>query len=150
MSWTHFVRKNRLSTKHFSAFWEKFSLLRIVLPQSDRRRLKEECQLCHVHHLCPWGGCVSLEHTYITDCCGAERSTRASLLLSIMPSGTAPISPLYHQWEGRHASRSAATTCWRLLCSQCPFPLRLISEKTAAEEKEKNQMSFFHDATNCN
>lgn len=83
MSRTHFLRKNGVSTKYFSAFWEKFSLRKIALPQPDRCRLKQECHLSLLHHSSPW------EKGCITDCCGAERRTRFSFLLSIMFPGSA-------------------------------------------------------------
>lgn len=46
-------------------------------------QLKQECHLSLPHHSSPW------EKGCITDCCGAERRTRFSFLLSIMFPGSA-------------------------------------------------------------
>lgn len=119
MSWTHFLRENGISTKHFSAFWKTFSLLRASWIKNGScpmftTPVPEEGVFpgAHIHHWLLW-------------CRDKHQGQPPAIMMS---SGPAPRSPLHHHWEGTHAPQSAATaTCWGLLCSQCPFLLLLIS-----------------------
>lgn len=132
MSRTHFLRKNGVSTKYFSAFWEKFSLWKIALPQPDR---------------CSWNKSVICPSLTIL----LRGKKDASLTAVVQREGPGSafcyplcfqdqlsISLLHHQWVSKHAPCSTARTpCWRPSCPHCPFIFLLISEKTAAEEKKK-------------
>lgn len=145
MSRFFFLRRNRISTKYFSAFWE-FSLLKTVLPQYDRCRLKQDCHLSHLDHSSPWakarrracfpgGKCA-----WLTDVVQREGPGSASCHPWCFQYQLST-SRLYHHRVSRQAPYSRArTTCCLLTL---PISLPPNFRENCCRRKKKIRWTIF-------